>query len=282
MAVIEPDLLITGWEPEVPVGDTVLRRFVNAWAESLAGPVAAVGGHVQRRDGLVVADLGRPAAYYNGVTLLRPPSPDEWGMLVDEVEAMLSGPGSGDVFLWSAWPTPDLRRRGWQLEGHPPLLYRPAGGPLPPAGDLEVRRVTDAAALADWERTAVEGYPLDDLVPWRPGVLFDTRVLGGPLRLWVGYARGRPVGAAASYVAHGLHVLALGVVLPEARRRGHWRALLRARLADLEGLPPAGLFSDLSRPGAERHGFLPVTRFTLWRRARPQPNGGTGERGGAI
>jgi hypothetical protein len=59
------------------------------------------------------------------------------------------------------------------------------------------------------------------------------------------------------------------VVLPEARRRGYWQALLRARLADLEGLPSAALFSDMSRSGAERNGFLPVTRFTLWRRARP-------------
>ena len=83
MAVTEPIELVTGWEPEVPVGDTVLRRFVHAWAESLAGPVAAVGGRVQRRDGLVISDLGRPAAYYNGATLLRPPAPDEWRMLVD-------------------------------------------------------------------------------------------------------------------------------------------------------------------------------------------------------
>jgi hypothetical protein len=227
-------------------------------------------GRVERRAGLVAGDLARPAASYNGVTLLRPPAPEAWGMLVDEVEQMLlAGSGSGDVFLWSAWPTPDLRRRGWELEGHPPLLLRPASGPLPPASDLDVRRVNDAAALATWERVAVEGYPLGDLAPWRPGVLFDERVLATRLRLWVGYADGRPVGAAASYVAHGLHVLALGVVLAEARRRGYWQALLRARLADLEGLPSGSLFSDMSRAGAERNGFLPVTRFTLWRRTRP-------------
>jgi hypothetical protein len=229
-----------------------------------------LGGRVERRTGLLAGDLGRPAAYYNGATLLRPPAPDGWGMVVDEVQELLvAGPGSGDVFVWSAWPTPDLRRRGWQLEGHPPLLYRPAGGPLPPAGDLQVRRASDAAALADWERVAVEGYPLGDLAPWRPGVLFDTRVLASPLRLWVGYADERPVGADASYVAHGLHILALGVVLPEARRRGYWQPLLRARLADLQGLPSASLFSDMSRAGAERNGFLPISRFTLWRRPRP-------------
>jgi hypothetical protein len=62
MAVTEPIQLITGWEPEVPVGDTLLRRFVHAWVESLAGPVAAVGGRVERRTGLLGGDLGRPAA----------------------------------------------------------------------------------------------------------------------------------------------------------------------------------------------------------------------------
>ena len=74
MAATEPIHLTTGWEPGVPVGDTVLRRFVHAWAESLAGPVAAMGGRVERRAGLVAVDLGRPAAYYNGATLLRPPA----------------------------------------------------------------------------------------------------------------------------------------------------------------------------------------------------------------
>jgi hypothetical protein len=35
------------------------------------------------------------------------------------------------------------------------------------------------------------------------------------------------------------------------------------------GLPSASLFSDMSRAGAERNGFLPISRFTLWRRPRP-------------
>lgn len=271
MEVVEPIHLMTGWEPDLPVGDTVLRRFVCAWADSLAGPVEAVGGRVARSDALVTTDLGHSASYYNGATLLRPPDPDGWSSVVEEAEELLlSRSGTGDVFLWSPGPTPDLRDRGWVLEGHPPFLFRPPGGRLPPAADdLEVRRVVDAAGLAEWERVAVDGYPFDDLRPWRPGVLFDERVLSTPLRLWAGRVDGRPVAAAASYVAHGFHLLALGVVLPEARRRGYWETLLRARLADLDGLPSGALFSDMSRPGAERHGYWPVIRFTLWRHPRP-------------
>jgi hypothetical protein len=270
MAVTEPVHLTTGWEPEVPVGDTLLRQFVHALADSLAGPIQALGGRVARSDALVAADLGRPASYYNGATLLRPPDPGGWSPIIDEVERLLlAGPVTGDVYLWSPWGTPDLRRRGWVLEGHPPFLFRPLGGSLPPAAlGLEVRAVSDAAALAEWERVVVEGYPFDDLAPWRPGVLFDERVLATPLRLWLGRVGGRPVGAAASYVAHGFHVLALGVVLPEARRRGYWETLLGARLAEHPGLPSGSLFSDLSRPGAERNGYVPITRFTLWRHPR--------------
>jgi hypothetical protein len=37
MAVTEPIELVTGWEPEVPVGDTVLRRFVHAGRRRLPG-----------------------------------------------------------------------------------------------------------------------------------------------------------------------------------------------------------------------------------------------------
>jgi hypothetical protein len=34
------------------------------------------------------------------------------------------------------------------------------------------------------------------------------------------------------------------------------------------GLPVVGAVGDMSRPGAEALGFLPVTRFTLWHRPR--------------
>lgn len=262
-------VLSTGWEADVPPRDTELRRFVLAWAESLAGPVSALGGRVVRTEDAVTADLARPASYYSSAVLLRPPAHHGWDRMLDGVERTLFSAGTGPVHLWSAWPTPDLTARGWRLEGHPPFLLRPAGDRLPAAApDLEVREVTDAAGLETWERLAVEGYPMPELAPWRPGVLFDPRVLATRLRLWVGYAEGEPVAASASYLAHGLHVLAMGVVLPDARGNGYWRAMLRARLAAFPGLPSGSLFSDMSRPGAERHGYLPIVRFTLWVRDR--------------
>src|SRR4029450_4354785 len=149
----------------------------------------------------------------------------------------------------------DCRARCLRVGGPPPAPVPAGGGPLPPGGRPAGAPCQRRGGAGDWERVAVEGYPLGDLAPWRPGVLFDTRVLASPLRLWVGYADERPVGADASYVAHGLHILALGVVLPEARRRGYWQPLLRARLADLQGLPSAGLVRAMSRAGAGAERF---------------------------
>jgi hypothetical protein len=114
----------------------------------------------------------------------------------------------------------------------------------------------------------IEGYPFPGVAP---GTLFDERILAATSpRLEVGYIDGRAVTAAARHIAHGLVLLAFGTTLRDARHRGCWAAMVRSRLADRTDLPAAALFSDDSRPGAERlFGFLPITRFTLWLRERP-------------
>jgi hypothetical protein len=265
--------LTDGWEPDAPVSDTLLRRFVFNLAAFNEVPVVAAEGRVLRRDDLAVADLGRPAALHNAVTLLRPLPWDRAEETMAAVEGFVDGHGSGEVYLWSAWPTPDLRPRGWVLEGHPPLLLRTPGGgqpvaPAPPG--LRVERVTEVGGLRDWERVAVDGFPYRDLQPYRPGVLLDERVLADRrLRLWVGYEGDRPVCIGTLFVAAGVASFSLGVTLPSARRRGYWAAMAGVRLADQPDLPAVGVFSDLSRPSAEALGFLPLTRFTLWHRPRP-------------
>ena len=61
----------------------------------------------------------------------------------------------------SPFPTPDLGPLGLSLMGHPPLMYRPAGGAPPalPAG-LTIHEVADEADLAEFVRTLVEAYPM--------------------------------------------------------------------------------------------------------------------------
>ena len=105
----------------------MLRRFLLHLAEYFASAAAAAGAPTVRHAGMVVADLGRPSGFFNSAVLLQPPAPDRWDGVLDSLDEAFAD-GTGDTYLWSAWPTPDLRPRGWQLTGHPPLLVRPPGG----------------------------------------------------------------------------------------------------------------------------------------------------------
>jgi hypothetical protein len=269
--------LVTGWEPHRPLGDGLVRRFVHAYASSFTMPVHLLGGRVVRRPAYVVWDLGRPAGgLFDGAMLLRPLPYLGWEDVIDDLEADLLPAASGEVMVFSPWPTPDLQARGWRLEGHPPLLLRPGGCPEPPPPPwLDLVAVDDATTLADWERVAVDGYPLDELRPAWTGALADDRLLADPsFHAWVGYADGQAVAIGTSYVAHGLNVFTLGVTLPEHRGRGAWHVLARRRLDRFATLPAMGLFSDLSRGPAEGLGFVPLARWTVWSRERVLPSAG--------
>lgn len=254
-----------------PVGDTLLRRCVFKPDASSEAPVAVTGKGVLRRDDVIAADLGRPAGFlFNAATLLQPLDAGRADEVIGPVEEFFDAVGSGEVLLWSAWPTPDLRGRGWRLEGHPPLLIRPAA-PLPQAPSrpgLRIEEVSDAGP-SDWERVAVDGFPFPGLQPFRPGAMLDDRVLAeSRLRLWVGYDDAGPACIGGLFIAFGLAWLTLGVTLPRARHQGWWTAMARHRLLVAPELPAASLFSDMSRPTAQTLGFLPISRFTLWHRQR--------------
>jgi hypothetical protein len=129
--------LTTGWEPDLPVGDTMVRRYLFHFASLCNAFATAAGGRTMESSALGASDLGHPSGYWNAATLLQPPS--DWQATLDEVEAFFAG-GTGEAMLWSAWPTPDLRERGWHLSGHPPLLIRPpALSRTPTCGRFGVR-----------------------------------------------------------------------------------------------------------------------------------------------
>jgi hypothetical protein len=258
--------LTTGWEPELPDTDSMCLRWVRHWSQQCAAFALAAGGTVVRDERFVLADLRRPAAFLNAAVLLAPPA--DLPALLDEIESHSAG-GHGDLYLWSLWPTPDLRARGWELDGHPPLLVRPPLSVLPapamPPGP-EPEPVSTAAGLAAWERVLVEGYPLADVDLTRPGAVVGPDLLGDArLRFW---ASGAPDAISAQFVAHGVASFALGVTMPAARRAGHWQRHALVRLRTEPDLWHVGVFSDDSRPGAERLGFVPVLRHNLWHRTR--------------
>lgn len=259
--------LTTGWEPGLPDGDTLCLRWVRHWSDQCAAFAAAAGGTVVRDERFVLADYGRPASFFNAAVLLAPA--DDLDALLDEIESRSAG-GQGDLYLWSLWPTPDLRHRGWVLDGHPPLLVRPSATTLPALREVgRPEPVRTAAALADWERVLVEGYPVPELRGSRAGALVDPALLDDPrLRFWTTCSAGTPVSISAQFVAHGVAGFALGVTMPVARRAGHWSRHARLRLHTEPGLDHVGVFSDDSRPGAEQLGFVPVIRHTVWHRTR--------------
>lgn len=261
---VDTEHLTDGWEADAPVGDTLLRRFVfnlAAAGEIIVGPPR---GRALRRDDVAVADLGRPAGIFNAVTLLRPPRPECLDETLDAVEEIVAD-GTGSLMLWSAWPTPDLRPRGWELEGHPTLLLRPPSrlpGTPPKVPGARIEEVHDVDGLRDWERVAAEAFPL-------PGPVLGEDALGdGTLRLWVGYDDGRPVAIGSLVVACGVAHPLLAVTLPEAQRRGFATAIGARALATAPELPAMALGSDSGRPTAEAGGFVPISRFTAWHRKR--------------
>lgn len=255
--------LTTGWEPDVPVGDTLQRTYLFHWADYCEAYALAGGGRSWWTGAFHAADPGHPTSYFASATLLAPLAGPH---VLDAIEDFYRAE-TGEVMLWSAWPLPSaaLAARGWQLVGHPPLMVRAPHAPAPAARTLDVRRVDDTAGLADWERVAVEGYPLPEVAGQPVGSLAHPSLLGDQrCAFWVGYDQGRAVSLGTSFTARGITSFAFGVTLPHARRRGHWTAHARARIQAHPDRWLAGVFSDDARPGAERIGFLPVQRLSLY------------------
>ena len=257
--------LESGWLPDTPVEDSILRRFLFNQADVNETIARAVSGRVDRTSAVSLSDTGLPVPYLNQATLFRPLT-DRGDAVLDEVAAFYAGRSPG--LLLSAWPTPDLSQRGWTLVGHPMFVVR---GPAPastydasPKPGVTVRRARSADDLALMERLLVDGYPIPELAGLPPNSALGGGLVGGPLAHRIGYLGGEPVATGASLVAHGVVNLCLASTLPEARRRGVWQAMVNARCADAPDSPAVAFTSDYSRPGFVRMGFLPVSRFTLW------------------
>ena len=271
--VLDPNLR-AGWEPETPVTDSLLRRFLVNWTLGIEAHAIPLGGRRLHRDDLAAVDVGRPTVGGNVATLLAPLFPEG----VDEVVAALdafygftTGMTSGTVYLFSPWPTPDLRSNGWTLLDYQPLMLRPPGGetPAPPPG-LRIEEVRDQAGLLAFEAAIVRGFEMPEVERQGPGAAFSADILSDDRqRLWVGWEAERPVSAAATFTAAGINNVTLVATVPEARGRGYGAALTwRATLAD-PTLPALLLATDAGRPVYEQMGYLALFRFALWSRDRP-------------
>jgi hypothetical protein len=243
--------------PDTPTSDTVLRRFLHNQIEVGELIATARSGRLERRPDVSLVETGPVTAFLNQAVLRRPLSgPDD--PVLDEVEAFYRH----ECVLLSIWPTPDLSGRGWRLVGHPTFVVRAPGAVAPAAASAAVRTVRTRADLQASERISIEGYPIAPPTDGAPTLA--PALLDSPVTLRLAEVDGVPVATGASHVAHGVVNLCLAATLPAARRRGAWAALVRHRVATDPTLPAVAFTSNDSRPGFERMGFLPITRFTLW------------------
>jgi hypothetical protein len=258
--------LETGWLPDTPEDDNLLRQFVHSQG---AVDAAYTGDHGRHdvTDDLFLADSGGPIPFLNQ-SILRRPLAGLDDPALDAVESF--APAGRPSMLLSVWPTPDLHPRGWSLVGHPAVVVR-APAPLDEelwgdAPGVTVAEATTADDVAVAERILIDGYPM----PWASGAPAGTAlppgVRGHGVRVRVASVDGEPVAIGLARVGHGIVNLCGGAALPAARRRGAWKALVRARVLDAPDLPAMAYTSDDSRPGFLRLGFLVLQRFTLWGR----------------
>ncbi|GAA2757731.1 hypothetical protein [Actinopolymorpha rutila] len=277
MASIVPpadEHLTTGWEPDLPADDTLLRQAVLVHA-SWSVEVARTAGKPWRSEPRWAAGrIGDRGALTNPVILRQPLT--EPAEVLAEVGAML--PPSVPYFLVSPWPTPDLREYGLALLGYPPLMVR-FPGPRTPAASItstssstsaspsvEVRQVRDAAGLAVAERVLVEGYPMPDLEPLAPGDLLAPGILTETTRMWVAFVDGAPAAVAASHRHAGVTLVEYVATLPAARGRGAGAAVTWAATLEEPDHPAVLIASDDGRPIYDRMGFVPLMRWTAWLR----------------
>jgi GNAT superfamily N-acetyltransferase len=257
--------LETGWDPATPRNDTVLRTAVLGHADAFEHVVLSRGGSIERDHGLSLADSGSPSFFFNTALVLQPPGEGGIGPILDRVERFFAArPGGGVLFL-SPWPFPPVTRPQWELLGHPPIMFRPAGtaGPAALPTDARIDEVADDELLSAFEAVLVNGFPMVELQPPFPGSVLDGRVLdSGRFHCWVASVERRPVAASAAYFADDLVLVTWVATLEEFRGRGYGAAVTWAAVREAPRLPAALLASDLGRPVYQRLGFLPLIRLT--------------------
>lgn len=155
-----------------------------------------------------------------------------------------SVPASAQVAWWVRLDAPDgledeLVARGARLDETVDVLARTLGHmddepELEPAPDVELRWSDDLAVFADAVQLAAEvfgGVATDRAVIEATFPGEEAKVRSGGGGAVVAYLDGRPVGSGGLTVAGADARLWGGVVLPEMRGRGVYRAVLAARLA---------------------------------------------------
>jgi hypothetical protein len=254
--------LRSGWEADTPVDDTMSRQALFAVIARAEHAARGARRPWSADDEVALAALGLPGRFGNHAVLLRPPGDEA---VLERIDGFF---GPEPYLIWSPFPTGDLRHRGLQLLGHPPLMYLAAGSRSPVTADgLLIEEVTDGAGLARFERVLVDAYPLPEWAELPRGSVFPPSTLGsGVARYWLGSAAGRTVCTSMSIVHAGVNLVEWVSTHPAARGRGYGAAVTWAAATAAPELPAVLVASDEGRPVYERMGFVALARWTLWTR----------------
>ena len=256
----------TGWLPDTPVDDTLLRQFLHNQAEVCDVIAEGFAGDVARTPEVALAASRCVVPYLNEALLFRPLQGGDDGLL-DEIEGFfaVSGAPAWGVALGVADPAAGRSRLA---TGRPPRLRR--------AVTRSGRCRRRLRALSRWRSVG------DDRGRCHCGRAHLRRGLPDQRRCRP--PRRRPSQLACRHRRIGAHRISRWrrrrrrygtrvARLREPVRRGHvaggeadgaWGALVRARLQDAADLPAVAFTSDYSRPGFEHLGFVSVLRFTMW------------------
>ena len=166
---------------------------------------------------------------------------------VDDVEAAVAWSrdesrrrGHRNVEWWVGWTaeprdlTAQLLACGLQRSDDPPTLTGMTVATAPPAAPaIEVRRIETIEDLlatleVDWRVWDLDAAERDERRAWQREQFPAMKALGNAHH-WAGFLEGERVGLGRAIDMDGGVALFGGAVLPEARGRGVYRALVRAR-----------------------------------------------------
>jgi len=271
----EESALETGYGSTSPGGDNLLNDFVQESADSYRSFGTARGDRMDRVDGVVtLIDAGSPLPFINRAVVERPIA--DTRAVLDHVRPFYDQGPPTPFLLDSAWPTPDLEPIGFVLLGHPPLMVRPAGAPLPAAPpELRIERVVDDRTAFDYEHALIYGYPAPQLQPLREVTIVTPGALeAAGWQHFVGYVDGEAVVAGSAFVGERLVRVDNIATLESARGRGYGLAITAAAAAADPTKPATLIASDLGRGVYERLGFVAMLRCTYWLGLRAGANSG--------
>lgn len=240
-------------------------------AMSLAGGLAP-GARVERTGGVAMILTGLPLRLFNQVIV----ADDD--VAADAIAAAVAvAHGRRDRFVVNLRAgTDDDQLPLMESLGLAPLADSPwmpgmALHPLPPPGSMrpapghEIRRVADAAGIADHVRTAADGFGMPR--EWLEAVM-TTRILDEPAAtVYVGYTDGEPVTAGLG-VRTGRTIGIYNIATVETARKRGYGAAMTMRIVDdgaAAGCDVAILqASDMGKPIYERLGFRTVVEYVGW------------------